>query len=196
MNCFSNTQAISLLYFIISDISCPFWLLAGFPWQVQSLHIKLKESYSIILVCCLSLFLGRELLVNTVPSGCNFLLHIFWNHVRDCSWWAFQEPATIELVSLPASYSFQLLTIFFSPAAQDCFIFSSWDLNANMGDEVSEGRWHEFIWASTEEWAGREGSEHYKCFVKVLYGASILNQRLLSDGLGGRNDCSCVSSLH
>lgn len=77
VNCFSNKEAISLLYLIISDILCPFWLLACFPWQVQSLHIKLKESYSIILVCPLSPFLCWELLVNTVPSGCNFLLHIF-----------------------------------------------------------------------------------------------------------------------
>lgn len=113
MNCFANKQAISFLYSIISDISCPFWLLAHFPWRVQSLHIKLKESYSFILVCPLSPFLGWELLVNTVPSGCNFLLHICWNHVRDCSWWAFQEPATTELVSLPARHSLQLLAILF-----------------------------------------------------------------------------------
>ena len=77
MNCLSNKQAISLLYSIISDTLCPFWLFAHIPWQVQSLHTKLKESYSIILVCPLSPFLGQELLVNTAPSGCNFLLHIF-----------------------------------------------------------------------------------------------------------------------
>lgn len=113
MKCFSNKQAVSLLYLIISDISCPFWLLAHFPWQVQSLHIKLKEFYSIILFCPLSPFLGCKLPANKVPSGCNFLLHIFWNNVRDCSWWAFQEPATSEPVSLPARYTLQLLATLF-----------------------------------------------------------------------------------
>lgn len=90
-------------------------LLAACPLPLTSadLHVKLKESYAIILVCVVSLSLGWELLVNTVPSGCNFLLHIFWNHVRDCSWWAFQEPATIELVQLSVSYSLQLLATLF-----------------------------------------------------------------------------------
>lgn len=59
-----------------------------------------------------------------------------------------------------------------------------------MDHGVSEGRWHKFIWASTEERAGREGSEHYGCFMKALYGAYILDQGLPSDDLRSSDDCS------